>query len=359
MGNDNNIFQNQNYMNQINKILVIQTAFLGDIVLTMPLINNIKSLFPNKKLVVLTTPTGKEILAGQINIDEIIVYDKNGKDKGFFKFLEFVNILKFLHFDLAIVPHRSIRSALLTFIAKIPYRIGFRNSQGNIFFNFMINYKKNIPEIERNLYFLEKFINNFDIQKIDTKITFPYHNELQKKNNDLLDIKNGNSQKIIGIHVGAKWNTKKWIPEKFIELIRQLDKKNCKIVVFGESREDYIVNNYLVMKNDSRNILNLIGKTNLQDLIAIFRNLSLYVSNDSGPMHIAAAIGVPVIAIFGPTVPSFGFAPYNKKSKVIEAKNVSCRPCGKHGNKFCPRLHFNCMNKIEVEHVFDAIKEIF
>ena len=339
-------------MNNVKNILLVQTAFFGDIVLTIPLINNIKQLFPDKKLIVLTTPVGKALLEEQSNIDEIIVYDKKGKDKGFWRFWHFVHTLKCLSIDLAIVPHRSVRSAVLVYAAKIPVRFGFDKSQGWMFFNKLIRYQKHKHDLERNLYFLEDFA---AMENLDKQISFSFNNESEKMVSAVLQENRFLGHKIIGIHTGSKWFTKKWLVAKFIELIDELDARGHKLLVFGDN-EDVKISNHLKFKNKSENVVNLVGQTSVSELISFFRCLSVYVSNDSGPMHIAAALGIPVLAIFGPTTKELGFSPYNDKSKIIEVE-MSCRPCGMHGGNVCPKKHFRCMQDISVERVLLEIEE--
>ena len=103
---------------------------------------------------------------------------------------------------------------------------------------------------------------------------------------------------------------------------------------------------------------NLAGKTSLTDLMALMRHFKLFITNDSGPMHIAAAFGVPVLAVFGPTTKELGFFPYGKGHRVIEVKGLECRPCALHGGKKCPLKHFKCMNDISVDEVFKNAKEM-
>jgi heptosyltransferase-2 len=303
---------------------------------------------------VLTTPVGHAILQGQKNIDEIIVYDKKGKHRGIRQFFNFVSTLKCLAIDLAIVPHRSLRSALMVYLSNIPNRFGFDTSQGKFFFNKLIKYHKEKHDLERNLFFLEDFV--ADVESLDKKIDFSFNNKTEIKVFNILLEKDFFGQKIVGIHTGSKWQTKKWPVLKFIDLIEKLDIAGDKIIVFGD-KEDTEIDNYLKFKNKSANILNLVGQTNVDELISMLRYLSVYVSNDSGPMHISAGLGIPVIAIFGPTTKDLGFYPYNDKSKVIEVK-LSCRPCGMHGGNSCPKKHFKCMNDISSDTVFEEIENL-
>lgn len=337
-------------MENIKKILVIQTAFLGDIVLSIPLINNIKNVFKNSKIYVLTTPIGYEILKYQKTIENILVYDKKGKDKGLSKFLDFVNILKVFNFDIVFCPHRSFRSSLLCFLSGIKERYGFSNSQGKIFFNKIVPFKKDLYELERNLYFLENFQNNFNINDLDKTIQFPVNNEKEREVFVLL--KKDTNKTIITIHVSSRWKTKKWPYKNFLKVIEYFSNKEYLVIVLGDIKEDIEVHQYLLVKQNI-NTINLIGKTSIDDLISIIRNSNIYITNDSGPMHIAAALGVPIVAIFGPTTKNLGFFPYTEKAIVLE-KKLKCRPCSKHGGNSCKRGHFDCMNKISYKEVIEA-----
>ncbi|MCP4482001.1 MAG: lipopolysaccharide heptosyltransferase II [bacterium] len=337
---------------KIKKILLIQTAFLGDIILTIPLINNLRNFFPDKEITILTTPLGKTLLEEQKNIDQIIVYDKKGKDKGFFNILKLVETLSLMSFDWVISPHRSFRTALIGYLARIPHRSGFSNSEGRFLFNDLIEYKKSLYDLERNLYFLENFCEN--PLKLDTKIDFPFNNLLEKETGDTLAKRSWSNEKIIGIHTGSKWFTKKWPINNFKQLLKELVDKGYKLIIFGDE-DDWEISQFVTHELESDNILNLVAKTDIKQLISYFRKIAVYVTNDSGPMHIAAALGFPIVAIFGPTVRELGFFPYTDTAIVVEEKLV-CRPCGKHGGMICPQKHFKCMKNIKVVDVVRAIE---
>ncbi|MFC1546497.1 lipopolysaccharide heptosyltransferase II [bacterium] len=338
-------------ISDVKNILVIQTAFLGDIVLTIPLLNNIKKLGHNRKLTVLTIPVGKEILKGQNSIDDIIVYDKKRSDKGIKKLFELINTIKQKKFDWAVIPHRSFRSAFLTWRAKIPNRWGFDISEGKYFLTKKIKYNFNMHDIDRNLEFLKSFTSEFD-----KRIDFESIAQVNEKVTNILDERSFQKGKIIGINPGSVWATKRWPIDKYIELIRILITKGYKIVVFGDKFDQMIKEQIDSEFSNHNNFLNIIGKTTIQELTAFFRCLALYITNDSGPMHIAAALGIPIIAIFGPTTKELGFFPYTDKAVIIE-KNLPCRPCGRHGSKKCPKKHFKCMKEISVEEIINVIEK--
>jgi heptosyltransferase II len=339
-------------INKIKKILVFQTAFLGDIVLTIPLINNIKRLWPDKYIAVLTTPIGKAVLDEVENIDEIIVYDKKNKDKGIKNFLETSKVLKTKSFDWVIIPHRSLNSALLCFLAGIKHRWGFDKSEGKIFLTKKIKYMQDLHEIERNLEFLKEFSNN-----LNKDIFFKQNKNTEEYVTQGLKDKGFLNNKIIGVNPGSIWNTKRWPIEKYAELIKRLVDSKYKVIVFGDKSDKDV--NLFIKSNFENNseVLNLIEKTNIKQLIGFMRKLNVYVTNDSGPMHIAAALGIPLTAIFGATTKGLGFFPYTTKGIVVE-KDLKCRPCGKHGGRICPRGHFKCMRDINVDEVLDSVKQL-
>jgi len=155
----------------------------------------------------------------------------------------------------------------------------------------------------------------------------------------------------IVIAPGAKHNTKMW--PYFDDLVSSLRKlyKGYDIVAVGDSRDSKI------LKSFKNKVVDLTGKTTIPELLKIVEQASLVISNDSAAMHIASAYGVPTVAIFGPTIPEFGFRPCN--AEIVELENLPCRPCSLHGTERCPLSHFKCMREITVDMVVSAIKKIF
>ncbi|PIU83853.1 MAG: lipopolysaccharide heptosyltransferase II [Elusimicrobia bacterium CG06_land_8_20_14_3_00_38_11] len=328
------------------KILIIQTAFLGDVVLTIPLIQAAKK-YLKAQISVVCIPSTKNILEGHPSIDEIIVFDKKNSEKGFFSLIKFIKKLKEKKFDVAIIPHPSFKSGLISYLAAIPERIGFSNSAGRFFFTNKVFFDKNKHQLERYLDLLKHF--GIEVKEEKTEI---YIDEEGKKFADDVLPKN---KIIFGINPGSIWATKRWPAEKYAQLADKIITEfGAEILIFGGPDDIDIAKN--VEKNMEQKAINFAGKTTLKQLSVLTQMCKVFVTNDSGPMHIAAAMNIPVVAIFGPTIKQFGFFPYSKKAIVIE-KNVPCRPCSPHGPNKCPEKHFNCMNKITVSEVFDAVKK--
>ena len=328
------------------KILIIQTAFLGDVVLTIPLIQAAKK-YLKAQISVVCIPSTKNILEGHPSIDEIIVFDKKNSEKGFFSLIKFIKKLKEKKFDVAIIPHPSFKSGLISYLAAIPERIGFSNSAGRFFFTNKVFFDKNKHQLERYLDLLKHF--GIEVKEEKTEI---YIDEEGKKFADYVLPKN---KIIFGINPGSIWATKRWPAEKYAQLADKIITEfGAEILIFGGPDDIDIAKN--VEKNMEQKAINFAGKTTLKQLSVLTQMCKVFVTNDSGPMHIAAAMNIPVVAIFGPTIKQFGFFPYSKKAIVIE-KNVPCRPCSPHGPNKCPEKHFNCMNKITVSEVFDAVKK--
>lgn len=328
------------------KLLIVQTAFFGDVVLTIPLIQAAKK-YLKAQISVICIPSTENILESHPAIDEIIVFDKKKSEKGFFPLIKFVKKIKEKKFDVALIPHPSFKSALIPYLAAIPERIGFSNTAGSFFFTDRVFFDKNKHQLERYLELLKHF--GVEVREEKTEVRIDGQDE--KFADDILPQAEG----IFGINPGSAWATKRWPAEKYAELSDKISKDlGGQIVIFGG--HDDIETAAKVEKNMKSKAINLSGKTTLKQLAASVRRCRVFITNDSGPMHIAAAMNIPVVAIFGPTVKQFGFFPYSKNAIVIE-KNVPCRPCSPHGPNKCPEKYFDCMNKITVDEVFDAVKK--
>lgn len=334
----------------IKKILIIQTAFLGDVILCTPLIKATRKLFPHSFISFLLIPETKNVLDNNPHLNEIIIYDKRGKDRGPKSFFKMVEKVKKENFDLAIIPHRYLRSALLAYLAKIPQRIGFDKGIGSFLFTQKVTYQNKLHEVERNL----SLLNNFNNEPMDkapelfpSPQDFSYAQELLQGSGIKRD------DKIVGIAPGSIWATKRWLPQRFAEVSDLLIKKaGAKVIFLGSKGDEKLCIEIANLMKEKPVIL--AGKTSILQSAAIISKCKVILSNDSAPVHIASTMKKPVVAIFGSTIPEFGFAPYGEGHIIIE-KKIECRPCGIHGKNKCPEKHFKCMTEITTQEVFEAL----
>jgi len=334
----------------ISKILIIQTAFLGDVILCTPLIKATKKLFPHSFISFLLIPDTKNVVENNPHLDEIIIYDKKGKEKGLKNFFKIVGKIKKENFDLAIIPHRYIRSALLPYLAKIPQRIGFDKSIGSFLFTRKVTYQNDLHEVDRNLHLLNDFSHDLSDR---TPELFPGSEDFSYASQLLQDSGVKENDKMVGIAPASVWATKRWLPERFAEVSDFLIKEAGAKVIFLGSKEDERLCLEIAKLMEEKPVI-LAGKTNILRSAAIISKCKVILSNDSAPVHIASAMKRPVVAIFGSTIPEFGFGPYGEGHTIIE-KKMECRPCGIHGKNRCPEKHFKCMTEISTQEVFEAL----
>ena len=326
-------------------ILIIQTAFIGDVVLSTPLIDKVKDAYPEGKITYVTTPAGASILRNNPNLEEIIEYDKRGEHKGIKGLFLLGKRLKYKSFDLVICPHRYLRSSILSWLTGCDRRLGYDNSTGRILFTEKVHYDKNKHEVERLLSFVEG-----DEEKRYEIRLFPGKKERERIDGIWKD-ESIEGKKVVTIAPGSKWFTKKWPLEYFNTLIEKLGKRDDIVMVLIGGRDELLLN-----IKETKNTVNLIGKTNLLEVAEVARRSDIVLTNDSSPIHIASAWPeTHIVAIFGATVEGLGFFPWSNNSQVIENKGLPCRPCGLHGGKKCPQGHFKCMMELKPEMVLEKI----
>ncbi|HXG53416.1 MAG TPA: lipopolysaccharide heptosyltransferase II [candidate division Zixibacteria bacterium] len=337
------------------KILVAQTSFLGDTVLTVPLLAELRRRFPAARLALLCTGQGAELLAGHPDIDEIIVDDKRRADRGLRGLLRKAAELRARGFDLAVTPHKSLRTALLLYLARIPRRAGFRQSRGWFLFNLRTDRDPARHDVERNLSVVRAL--GVPPEDCGRTLRLPSSPADVAAAGELLRAAGVDDGKpIIGLNPGSVWPTKKWPAQSFARLAELLKlEMDCEIVVFG-GPEDAAVAAEIQAACAAR-VTSLAGKTSLRLLSAALGGCRLLVTNDSGPMHIAVARGIPVVAIFCATTPALGFYPYSARAIVVE-KKLPCRPCGSHGGRRCPLGTEDCSRLIPPEAVLAAAREL-
>jgi heptosyltransferase-2 len=337
------------------KILVVQTSFLGDLVLTTPLIAEVRRHFPKAHLSVLCAPMGKDILAGHPDLDEIITYRKRRNGARRQSLWRLAQELRARNFTLALSPHKSLRTALLLFLARIPRRIGFRQSAGWFLYHQRVNRDASRHDVDRNLALLGPLgVELHERGRAPRLGVSVAARESVARLFHSLEI--GGKGMIFGVNPGSVWHTKRWTPEGYAKLIVALKRKyGGQVVLFGGPDDRVVVEKILALSDNAAS--SLVGRIGLGELAAAVERCDVFITNDSGPMHVAVARGVPVVAIFCATTPSLGFYPYAAKAVVVE-KELPCRPCGTHGGRRCPLGTEDCMRLIKAEDVLLGVDRL-
>ena len=354
-------------MDEIKKILVIQTAFIGDVVWTLPLISALKGIYSSAEIDVVVSPQCTKLLENNPAVNRVYVLDK--KKKGLLNSIRLIQQLRSVGYDLSIAPHSSLRSGLIVFFSKIKTRLGFKRNFQRFLLTQSIVFPKKIHKISKFLTLLHilpvPHYPELDPSKLEPNYLFPSKEENDKALRliDSFNQKNGSFKPIIVIVPGSLWFTKKWPLEKYVQLSKELIKNDYLIILAGSYVErgmcDYI--SQCVTKaypEKSECIRNIAGNFNLLEFAAVVKKAQLVLCNDSGSLHLSNAVGTPVFAFYGPTERSVGSFPYREFDHVFEV-DIPCRPCGTHGGHKCSRGHFNCMMLIEVDTVLDKVNRFF
>jgi len=331
---------------EYRNILIIQTAFLGDVILTTPLIRATQELFPLSDIDVLVIPETATVLANNPYIRNIYTFDKRANKKA--AFFSMIREIRNHHYDLGITPHKSMTSAQLLWLGGVKRRIGFAGNAASLLYTDRIKFNPTKAQIVRNL----DLLTTFTSRRFSSQTDIYFDKEIKGKAAVLLQPFQKFSNRI-AIAPGSVWATKRWPEEKYIELAARL-KKHDVLLVFIGSVDEWGLCQRIIDASRTSQAINLAGKTNLLEAAALTAACHLMICNDSGALHLANAVKTDVFAFFGPTVRSFGFAPFRENDRVFESE-ISCRPCSTHGGDECPLKHFNCMQNISVERVYRSI----
>ncbi len=342
------------------RVLVFHTAFIGDIVLMFPMLQVLRRERPGCAISVVSVPAVADLVRKHPAVDEVIEYDKRGMHSGLRGMRALALYLRRQHFTLALVPHRSLRSALIVRMAQIPRRIGFATSAGAQLFTDRVPYRPSDHEIDRDLSLLQPVLGTIP----DRILPVVHIDEGDSRVADELlvtadrELKGFSRSPLVALAPGSVWHTKRWPEEAFSALARSLVRNGCSVVLVGGERDVELCNRVAEGSAAVHGVFNAAGKTSLAESAALLRRCQVLVSNDSAPGHIAMAVGTPVLALFGPTVPAIGFAPVGPRDRVLEVAGLSCRPCSIHGGNACPIGSFECMRGIAEPTVMAAVREI-
>lgn len=326
---------------EVVKFLIIRFSSIGDIVLTTPVVRNLKNQCQDAEVHYLTKIQYSYLLENNPYVDKIHTLDKS--------LPEIINKLKQENFDYVIDLHNNLRTLRVKRkLRAISFKFNKLNWQKWLIVNLKKNKLPDIHIVDRYMETIKYFIDSNDMQGLDYFIP--------KKDEVEIDILPKSHQKgYIAFAIGAQHFTKRLPAHKIITICRKLGQP---IVLLGD-KNDAIVGNDIA-KNIGNNIYNACGKYNFNQSASILRQAAAVISHDTGLMHVAAAFKKKIISIWGNTIPEFGMYPYlsDKDSIMVEKKELRCRPCSKIGFKKCPKKHFKCMNDIDDSKIVDFVSKL-
>ncbi len=321
----------------MKRILIIQTAFIGDVVLATSLLESVHQKFPTIAIDILVRKGNETLFNAHPFLNEILIWDK--------KLAKYQNLFRLLfkirakHYDAVVNVQRYAATGFLTAFSGANLRIGFDKNPFQFLFNQVIPHQmladKALHEIERN----------HQLIQVLGKITMQKPRLYPSPADDSAVLK-WKQYAYICIAPSSVWHTKQFPEKKWVEFIQSLPSE-WTIYLLGATSDNDLCESILTTAA-RQNCLNLAGKLSFLQSASLMKNASMNYVNDSAPMHFCSATDAPVTAVYCSTIPGFGYGPLSGVSYIIEVnKPLPCRPCGTHGKKYCPLNHFDCAEKID------------
>jgi len=339
-------------------ILVLRYRFIGDTILTVPFLRNLRYAEPNAYIAWVVAPISSDVIKGIPYVDELIYWDpetihadSTGTHKTLKAKIDFIKMLRWKKFDKVYVLKRSLSSAIMAYLTGAKERIGFDTEGRGFLLTKKVKYKHNQHEVQN-------FLDVLRADGIEIKDDYleAWLSEEEKEFAETFFKENNLDEKTIAIHPFAANPKRAWHIDNFIEVSNKLGEKGYRTIFFGGKREKNFID--YIKTNAKFNPLLAIGETNIRQTMAILSRCKSLVCNDSGIMHLGSALNIPLVAIFGPQSP-VKFGPYSQKAKVIY-KAFPCSPCKQKFFKECEpseRLTPRCVEAISVEEVMNKIRE--
>jgi lipopolysaccharide heptosyltransferase II len=326
-------------------ILIVRTDRIGDVVLTTPAIKAIHRSYPGSRISVLVTPATYDLVHGNPYVDEILVDDRQGRHKNLFGFLRLAREIRLKEFDLAVIFHTKRRYNLACTMAGIPCRLGYKNNKFGFLLTHPLKDVRHQGTKHEAQYCLEA-LKAIGVETNDLDVFVPLQKEAEAWIEQWMRENNVRSSEIIVIHPGASDTTKCWPPENFARLMDRLTERyTLKIVLIGSAQTMPVAAAILRQTQKTSRFLNLTGKTSLAQTVSLLRRARLLISNDSGPVHVAAGVGSNVISLFlrdQPGINAGRWRPLGPKGYLLKGNPMAGGP-----------------GSISVDHVLELTERIF
>lgn len=331
----------------MKKILVIQTAFIGDVVLATALIENLHQQLPEVRIDILVRKGNESLFESHPFLNQVLVWDKKNN-----KYQNWVGLLfkiRSMQYDVVLNAQRFAATGAWTAFSKAKIKIGFdKNPFSFLFTNTVVHQfsEKGQHEIDRNHQLLSCLF--------ETKVAMP---KLYPAASDELAVINYQQTPYLCIAPASVWFTKQFSSEKWVDLINQIPFEGPIYLIGGPG--DKLLCDQILQKINRKSVVNLAGRLSFLASAALQKKAVLNYVNDSAPMHFASAVNASVVAVYCSTLPNFGFGPLSDHSFIVQTNEaLSCRPCGIHGKKQCPLKHFDCAKTIKMDQLIAPLLQV-
>lgn len=331
----------------MKKILVIQTAFIGDVVLATSLIESLHQELADAQIDILVRKGNESLFQEHPFLHQVLVWDK--KNNKYQNWIHLLFKIRSNHYDVVINVQRFAATGAWTVLSKAKLKIGFDKNPFSFLFTHAIAHQitdKGLHEIDRNHLLLKPLFSS--------SAAMP---RLYPSAMDELAVMNYQQTPYICIAPASVWYTKQFPIEKWVEFINTISFNGTIYLLGGPG--DKLLGDQILQKVHRKGVVNLSGRLSFLASAVLQKKAVLNYVNDSAPMHFASAVNAPVVAIYCSTMPSFGFGPLSDASFVVETKaSLLCRPCGLHGKKQCPLKHFDCAKTIKMEQLIAPLLQV-
>ncbi len=325
------------------RFLIVQTAFIGDVVLATPLVEKLRRFFPEAEIDFLLRQGNEKLLAGHPQVRRVWIWDK--KREKYRGLLRLAGELRRERYDWVVNCQRFAASGLLTVLAGARRTVGFDKNPLSRLFSRRVSHRfgtaeRPVHEVERNLALIEHLTDGaFQPPRL-----YPAAADLEKVR------RLAGPLPYVCIAPTSVWFTKQFPEHKWVELIGRLP-AGCQVFLLG-GKDDSEACDRIRSAAGRDTVTNLSGQLSFLESAALMQGAALNYANDSAPIHIASAVDAPIAAVFCSTIPAFGFTPLSGRSVVVEASvPLACRPCSLHGRRACPLGHFACAESISAESI--------
>jgi len=321
----------------MKKILVIQSASIGDVILATPVVEKLHAVYPEAELDILIKKGNETLFTGHPFLHEVMIWDKNSRS--------LLNFDKLMHrvwhtkYDVVVNIQRFFLTGLMTAFSRADMTIGFKKNPLSLFFTISVPHIINdtVHEIQRNLSLITSMTGPGPVKP---KL-YPTQKDMQRVEQYITDT-------YYTISPASLWYTKQYPPEQWISFIGRIP-AGRNIYLLG-SKSDHALCEQIRIRSGLGSCVNLAGKFSFLESAALMSRAKMNFTNDSAPMHLTSAMNAPVTVIFCSTVPEFGFGPLSDDSAVLQTDEIlSCKPCGLHGLRQCPEKHFRCARSRSID----------